>query len=52
MGWVKTKINDDKVKGVIIAGAYDKKLDFALKMIPNVEVYLYEISFKIRDFQP
>ena len=45
-------MNDDKVKGVIVAGNYDKKLDFALKMIPNVEVYLYEFSFKLRDFQP
>lgn len=52
MGWVKTKMNDDKVKGIIIAGTYDKKLDFALKMVPNVEVYLYEVSFKLRDFQP
>ena len=30
MGWVKRHLNDDKVKGIIIAGKYDKKLDFIL----------------------
>lgn len=50
MGWIKANKGDDDVKAVIVAGAYDKRLDYALKMVPNIEVFLYEISFKLRDF--
>ncbi len=51
MGWIKEKKGDNNVKGIIIAGAYDQKLDYALKMIPNVEVFLYEVNFKLREFK-
>lgn len=50
MGWVKQNKKDDGVRGVIIAGAYDQKLDYALKMVPNAEVFLYEVDFKLREF--
>lgn len=51
MGWIKEKKGDKNVKGIIIAGVYDKKLDYALKMIQNVEVFLYEVDFKLKEFK-
>ena len=50
MGWVREHKKDQKVGGVIIAGSYDRKLEYALKMVPNVEVFLYEVDFKLKDF--
>ena len=50
MGWIKDKKKDSGVKGVIICGEYDKKLDYALKMVPNVEIFLYQVDFKLREF--
>lgn len=50
MGRIKQHQGDDKVKGVIIAGQYDTKLDYALKMVPNTDVLLYEIDFKLKKF--
>ncbi|MDE1871190.1 MAG: DUF1016 family protein [Candidatus Micrarchaeota archaeon] len=51
MGWIRDKMGDNNVRGIIIAGAYDKKLDYALKMMSNVEVFLYEVDFKLREFK-
>lgn len=50
MGWVKENKNDKNVKGVIIAGQYDKKLDYAKAMVPNIEVYIYQVDFKLKEF--
>lgn len=50
MGWIKKAMNAKDVRGVIIAGQYDKKLDYALEMVPNVEVFLYEVNFKLNQF--
>jgi hypothetical protein len=50
MGWVKEKKGDDEVRGIIIAGQYDTRLDYALKIVPNAEVFIYEVSFKLREF--
>lgn len=50
MGWIKNAKKDNKVKGIIIAGQYDKKLEYALKMVPNTEVFLYEVSFILKEF--
>jgi hypothetical protein len=50
MGWIKQNKKDDNVRGVIIAGIYDQKLDYALKMVPNAEVFLYEVNFKLKKF--
>jgi hypothetical protein len=51
MGWIMETYNVDDVMGVIIAGKYDKKLDYALKMVRNVEVFLYEVDFKLNKFE-
>ncbi|MDD5009241.1 MAG: PDDEXK nuclease domain-containing protein [Syntrophorhabdaceae bacterium] len=51
MGWIKEHKKDENVKGIIIAGSYDKKLDYALKVMKNIEVFLYEIDFKLKEFR-
>jgi hypothetical protein len=54
MGWVRenlAKKNED-VKGYIIVGEKDKKLEYALKEISNkVQVKLYNISFRLNDYK-
>jgi hypothetical protein len=39
------------IKGIIIAGQYDERLDYALKIMPDAEVYLYQVDFKLREFK-
>ena len=51
MGEIKTIKNDNSVKGVIIAGAYDKKLASSLKMISGIDVYIYEVNFRLKEFK-
>lgn len=51
MGWVKATMKDNNVRGVIIAGQYDKKLDFAREMIPNIEVFIYQLDFRLKEFK-
>lgn len=51
MGWIRENKKDSNVRGIIIAGSYDKKLDYALKVIQNVEVFLYEVDFKLKEFK-
>lgn len=48
MGWIKKHKGDNGVVGVIIAGQYDKKLEYALTMLPNAEVFIYEVDFRIK----
>lgn len=47
MGWIKKNKNDIGVSGIIIAGQTDKKLDYALQMVPNTEMFIYEVDFKL-----
>lgn len=49
MGWVSESLHDPGVKGVIIAGKYDTKLHYAQALIPNVDVYLYEVQFSLKE---
>jgi hypothetical protein len=44
-------MKDNNVRGVIIAGQYDKKLDFAREMIPNIEVFIYQLDFRLKEFK-
>ena len=48
MGWIKKNKNDIGVSGIIIAGQADKKLDYALQMVPNTEMFIYEVDFKLK----
>ena len=51
MGWIKDNKNDPNVKGIIIANGFDKKLEFALKVVNNVEVFIYKVDFKLQEFK-
>ncbi len=53
MGWVKENLamNDYKkygVKGIIISKEKDDKLEYALKMLSDINVFLYSVSFKLK----
>ena len=47
MGWIKEKKGDKNVPGIIIASELDEKLQYALKVVPNVEVFLYKVDFQL-----
>jgi hypothetical protein len=51
MGWVKEKLEDQNVQGIIVAGKYDQKLDYARKMIPGLDVFIYEVQFSLKEYQ-
>ena len=52
MGWVKRHLNDENVKGIIIAGKFDKKLDYALEYAPfDTDVFIYNVSFTLNEFK-
>ena len=49
MGWVKEKLAKDfKVRGIIIVKEKDERLEYALKLMSNVSLFLYSVSFEIR----
>jgi len=48
MGWIKKNKNDKGVRGIIIAAQSDKKLEYALTMVPNTEILVYEVDFKLK----
>jgi RecB family endonuclease NucS len=49
MGWVKEKMSDQNVRGIIVAGKYDEKLDYARKMVSGLEVFIYEVQFSLKE---
>jgi len=52
MRWVKSHLKEPNVKGVIIAGKYDNKPDYALEYAPvETDVYLYNVSFSLNEFK-
>ena len=53
MGWIedKYKLGADNVKGIIVAGKYDEKLYYAQKILKNIEVFLYEVNFKLNEYK-
>ena len=53
MGWVKENlaVNDYdqyNVRGIIISKEKDDRLEYALKMLQDVNVFLYSVSFELR----
>jgi Endonuclease NucS/MrcB-like, N-terminal domain len=50
MGWIKEKLDDPNVRGIIVAGKYDEKLDYARKMIVGVDVFIYEVQFNLKEY--
>jgi hypothetical protein len=52
MGWLEEhKTGGAPTKGIIIAGRYDRRLYYALKKLNGVEIYLYQVDFKLREFK-
>ena len=51
MGWVQEHLcnEGDSVKGMIICKEKDKKLEYALKTINNIELKFFQIDFKLID---
>jgi hypothetical protein len=49
MGFIKHSLakETDKVSGLIIARALDKKLHYAVSNLPNVAVHAYAVDFKL-----
>lgn len=49
MGWVKENLaKDHSVRGIIIAKERDEKLEYALKMTPNLSLFSYIVSFELK----
>ena len=51
MGWVKNNLamKDDEIRGMIIAREVDDALRYALSNLPNVDLKLYEVEFRLRE---
>lgn len=48
MGWVKRHLGDSNVKGVIVAGKFDKKLEYALEYAPaDIKLFIYNVVFEL-----
>ncbi len=49
MGWVKENLakSGHPVRGIIIAKDKDEKLEYALKLMPNVNLFLYKVAFEL-----
>jgi hypothetical protein len=48
MGWVKENLaKNNLVKGIIIGYEKDNKIYYALKSVPNIELFLYRINFSL-----
>ena len=51
MGWVMENLDKPSVSGVIVVGKYDEKLYYAQKVVKNVEVFLYEVYFRLKEYK-
>ena len=50
MQWVEENLSKN-VKGVIVCGKWDEKLDYARKRMGDVEVLLYELNFSLKEYK-
>jgi restriction system protein len=50
IGWVRQNLAEpeEEVKGLIIVHDVDERLQYALSVIPNVDLQQYEIDFRLR----
>ena len=53
MGWVQEHMaaENGQVKGLIISHDWDKRLFYATKFLPDVDVMLYEVQFTLHPAQ-
>lgn len=47
MGWLRSEYPDKKVSGVIVAENFDEKIKYAVKVVPNVTLFRYQINFSL-----
>lgn len=48
MGWVKEhKASGGKVRGIIIAATDDRRLQYALAVVPETELFFYKVNFAL-----
>ncbi len=49
MGWVKNKLSkpDEQVEGMVIAHKADESIRYALSVVPNVSLLLYQLEFRL-----
>lgn len=54
MGWVQRHLAkpEEQVEGMIICRDTDKRLPYALEMVPNVALKTYEVEFQLKDLTP
>lgn len=51
MGWVEEHVTGGKkTLGVIIAGKFDDRLYYASKKLSDVELYIYQVDFRLAEF--
>lgn len=49
MGWVKENLSKDhNVRRTIIVKEKDEKLEYALKLMPTVDLFMYNVSFHVK----
>ena len=50
MGWVREKLAKEgqDVRGILVASEVTDQLRMAAAAVPNLELYVYEISFNVR----
>jgi hypothetical protein len=51
MGWVTENLKEANVRGIIVSGKYDEKLYYEQNMIQSVDVFLYEVQFKLKEYK-
>lgn len=52
MGWIEEHFSNSKPTiGIIIAGKFDERLKYAIKKVPDTEVYIYKVDFKLTKFE-
>jgi hypothetical protein len=51
MGWVTENLKEANVRGIIVSGKYDEKLYYAQNMIQSVDIFLYEVQFKLKEYK-
>jgi RecB family endonuclease NucS len=50
IGWVKQHLSgkDELVQGMIISRQVDSALQYAVQAVPNVDLQLYEVQFRLK----
>ncbi len=49
MGWVQTRLaKGRRVNGMLVAGSRSDSLRMAIAVVPNLELWVYELSFSLR----